>query len=53
MTKKNLMVVAVFVVGLLGGGTAAMALSRSDMAPCPVDFTCRDNYGRCIPCPEW
>ncbi|WP_158502030.1 hypothetical protein [Vitiosangium sp. GDMCC 1.1324] len=52
MTKKNVMMVAVLLAGVLGGATAAVAFSRSDMSPCPVDWTCRDSRGRCIPCPE-
>ncbi|WPB80468.1 hypothetical protein KYC5002_15150 [Archangium violaceum] len=52
MTKKRMMVVAVFLAGVLGGGTAALAFA-GPTAPCPVDFTCRDERGRCIPCPEW
>ncbi|WP_395850812.1 hypothetical protein [Cystobacter fuscus] len=52
MTKKNVVMVAVLLAGVLGGGSVALAFSRSEMAPCPVDYTCRDNKGRCIPCPE-
>ncbi|WP_158501957.1 hypothetical protein [Vitiosangium sp. GDMCC 1.1324] len=51
MTKKNLLVVAVFLAGLLGGGTAAVASSRSDKAPCAVDM-CWDMYGHCVACPD-
>jgi hypothetical protein len=52
MTKKNLVVVAVFLAGLVGGVATAQALSRSDMTPCAVDM-CRDAKGRCVVCPEW
>ncbi|WP_395813533.1 hypothetical protein [Archangium minus] len=51
MTKKHVVLIAVMLAGVLGGGTAAVAFSRS-MAPCPVDFNCRDERGRCIPCPD-
>lgn len=51
MTKKNLVVVAVFLTGLLGGGTAALAFSPSDKAPCAEDM-CWDQYHHCIVCPE-
>lgn len=59
MTKKNVMVAAVFLAGLLGGATAALASSRTEKSPteagvsevrCAVDM-CIIN-GRCRICPE-
>lgn len=45
-----MMVVAVFLAGVLGGGTAAMAFSQpANAAPCPLG-TCAKIGGKCIPC---
>lgn len=54
MTKKNLVVVAVFLAGLLGGGTAALAFTKpvAPPAPCAEDM-CWDQYGHCVVCPDW
>jgi hypothetical protein len=57
MTKKNVMVVAMFLTGLLGGATAAWAASHTEKSaprvsavPCTVHM-CIIN-GRCRICPE-
>lgn len=59
MKKKNVMVAAVFLAGLLGGTTAALASSRTEKsatetevsgARCAIDM-CIIN-GRCRICPE-
>jgi hypothetical protein len=52
--KKNVMVVAVFLAGVLGGATVALASSQEaktvSAVPCAVDM-CIIN-GRCKLCPE-
>lgn len=59
MTKKNVVVAAVFLAGLLGGATAALASSHTEKSAtekgvsaerCAVDM-CIIN-GRCRICPE-
>jgi hypothetical protein len=56
MKKKSVVVVSVFLAGLLGGATAAVAFPKPspapEAAPCAVDM-CRDQYGRCVMCPDW
>lgn len=53
MSKKSLVVVAVFVAGLFGGATAARAFTKpaAPAAPCAVDM-CWDAKGHCVVCPE-
>ena len=60
MKKKNVMVAAVFLAGLLGGATAALASSHTvksapeksaSAVPCAVDM-CIIN-GHCVMCPDW